>query len=202
MTVAISYIRFSTPEQAEGDSLRRQTESTEKWRERNGVTLDTSHTLKDLGKSAYTKRKRTAPPDDGMASLPELEEIVNPDRKALAAFLALNEKRKIPRGAFFVIENLDRLSRDEAVPACHLLTTILMSGVKVVQLKPVEQVLTEKSDAFEVMRAVMELSRGNCAPAGRATPPARCRRCLRTARRCTWRSPAPRSVRAPTPCSS
>jgi hypothetical protein len=36
-----------------------------------------------------------------------------------------------------------------------------MAGVKVVQLQPQELVLTDKSDAFEIMRAVMELSRGH-----------------------------------------
>jgi DNA invertase Pin-like site-specific DNA recombinase len=161
VTIAISYIRFSSPEQADGDSLRRQTEETEAWCRRNNARLDDTRTLHDLGASAFRRGKRNAEPDDGMASLPELEEIVNPDRRALTGFLGLIRARNIPRGSYFVIENLDRLSRDDTVPATHLLTSILMSGVKVVQLKPVEQVLTEKSDAFEVMRAVMELSRGN-----------------------------------------
>src|SRR5687768_12023022 len=40
--VAFSYVRFSTPEQAKGDSLRRQTEATEEWCRRNAIPLDTS----------------------------------------------------------------------------------------------------------------------------------------------------------------
>ena len=37
--VAYSYVRFSHPNQAKGDSLHRQTAAAE-WCERNGVALD------------------------------------------------------------------------------------------------------------------------------------------------------------------
>jgi hypothetical protein len=42
-----------------------------------------------------------------------------------------------------------------------MLTGILMAGVRVVQLSPYEMVLTDKSNGWELMRAVMELSRGH-----------------------------------------
>ena len=42
MPLAYSYLRFSSPEQARGDSIRRQTEATADWCARNGVTLDAS----------------------------------------------------------------------------------------------------------------------------------------------------------------
>jgi DNA invertase Pin-like site-specific DNA recombinase len=141
--VAYSYIRFSTPEQAEGDSFRRQTELARRWCEANGVKLDTATTLLDLGRSAYKGRHRTD------------------DKAALAGFLKLVEAGKVPRGSHLLIENLDRLSREEEVPACHLLTGILMAGVRVVQLSPAELALTDKSNGFDIMRAVMELSRGH-----------------------------------------
>jgi DNA invertase Pin-like site-specific DNA recombinase len=139
-----SYIRFSSPEQRKGDSLRRQTEGPGAWCERNGVALDTALTLHDLGKSAYTGEHRK-----------------NPDRHALALFLKLVEQGKVPRGSYLLVENLDRLSREDEVPACNLLTGILMAGIRVVQLSPYEMVLTEKSNGWELMRAVMELSRGH-----------------------------------------
>jgi DNA invertase Pin-like site-specific DNA recombinase len=142
--IAYSYIRFSHPSQAEGDSLRRQTAEAVAWCQRNNVQLDTSITLHDLGKSAYTGKHRQ-----------------NPDRNALAAFLKLVERGKVPPGSYLVIENLDRLSREEEVPACHLLTSILMAGVRVVQLSPSELILTDKSPGWDIMRAVMELSRGH-----------------------------------------
>src|SRR5947209_2278239 len=85
---AYSYIRFSTPEQAKGDSLRRQTEFTREWCERNSVRLDQSTTLHDLGKSAFTGKHRH-----------------NPDRHALAAFLKLVESGRVPAGSYLVIEN-------------------------------------------------------------------------------------------------
>jgi DNA invertase Pin-like site-specific DNA recombinase len=158
--LAFSYIRFSLPSQAQGDSLRRQTAATEAWCARNGVRLDTSTTLRDLGRSAFAKHKRKG--DDGeAASFLGMSELVNPDRHALTAFCRLVQDGKVPRGSFFVIENLDRLSRDNTVSATHLLTSILMSGVRVVQLSPAELVLTDKADPFDVMRAVLELSRGH-----------------------------------------
>src|SRR5262245_66010488 len=122
---AYSYIRFSTAEQLKGDSLRRQTEAAAAWCERHGVTLDESTTLHDLGKSAFLGKHRE-----------------NPDRHALAAFLKLAEGGRIPTGSYLLIENLDRLSREEEVPACHLLTSILMKGIKVVQMMPSEMLLT------------------------------------------------------------
>lgn len=143
-SIAYSYIRFSHPDQAKGDSLRRQTEAAVAWCQRNGVVLDESTTLQDLGKSAYTGAHRT-----------------NPDRNALAAFLKLVEQGKVAHGSYLILENLDRLSREEEVPACNLLTGILMAGVRVVQLSPSELILTDKSNGFDVMRAVMELSRGH-----------------------------------------
>jgi hypothetical protein len=137
-----SYIRFSDPQQARGDSLRRQTEATEAWCKRNGAVLDTSLTLRDLGKSAFRGSHRD-------------------DKAALGAFLRAINQGKVPKGSFLVLENLDRLSREQEVPACHLLTSILMAGVKVVQLFPQEMILTEQSNGWELMRAVMELSRGH-----------------------------------------
>src|SRR5438270_645082 len=88
--LAYSYIRFSTPEQAKGDSLRRQDEAATGWCKRNGVRLDTSLTLHDLGKSAFLGEHRK-----------------NPDRNALAAFLKMVEQGRIPRDSYLIVENLD-----------------------------------------------------------------------------------------------
>src|SRR5436305_1352308 len=93
---AYSYIRFSHPDQAKGDSVRRQTEAAAEWCACHGVTLDQSTTLRDLGKSAYTGAHRK-----------------NPDRHALAAFLKLVEDGRVPAGSYLLVENLDRLSRED-----------------------------------------------------------------------------------------
>jgi DNA invertase Pin-like site-specific DNA recombinase len=144
LVLYISYIRFSSLAQAAGDSLRRQIQAAKDWCARNGATLDPTRTFRDLGRGAFLGEHRK-----------------NPDRNALAAFLKLVEEGEIPRGSYLLIENLDRLTREDEVPACHLLTGILMAGIRVVQLAPYEMLLTEKSNGWELMRAVMELSRGH-----------------------------------------
>jgi DNA invertase Pin-like site-specific DNA recombinase len=141
---AYSYVRFSTPKQAEGDSLRRQTEAATEWCRRNGAVLDKSTTLHDLGKSAYTGAHRQ-----------------NSDRHALAAFLKLVEDGRVPRGSYLVIENLDRLSREHVQPALLLALNLLQAGIRIVQLKPAEVVFDERSDTLPIMMMLVELSRGH-----------------------------------------
>lgn len=141
--IAYSYLRFSSPEQAKGDSVRRQTEMTKAWCERNHIRYDESLSLRDEGISAFTGDHRK-----------------NPDRHALAGFLELVRQGKVTRGSYFIIENLDRLTREDTVPAVNLFTGILLAGVRVVQLDP-ETVYTDRSDSMDVMRAVLEMSRGH-----------------------------------------
>jgi DNA invertase Pin-like site-specific DNA recombinase len=142
--LAYSYLRFSSRQQAKGDSIRRQTEARDAWCLRNKVELDTSLTLTDKGVSAFTGGHRE-----------------NPDRHALAAFLRLVEAGRIPKGSYLIVEALDRLSREDAVPALQLLLGLLTAGVRVVQLQPVEMVYDAKSDPMRLMVAIMELSRGH-----------------------------------------
>ena len=111
---------------------------------RNGVRLDASVTLHDLGTSAYLGEHRR-----------------NADRHALAAFLKLVENGKIAKGSYLLIENLDRLSREEERPALRLWMDILDAGINIVQLTPETIFRHEKSDMFDIMRAIMELSRGH-----------------------------------------
>jgi len=139
---AFSYLRFSSPEQAKGDSTRRQTAMRDAWLKKTGVPLDPL-TFRDAGVSGYTGTHRE-----------------NPDRHALAAFLEAIRTGRVPSGSFLIIENLDRLTREDTVPALHLFTGILTSGVRIVQLDP-ESIYTDKSEFPEVMRAILELSRGN-----------------------------------------
>jgi DNA invertase Pin-like site-specific DNA recombinase len=144
MAIAYSYLRFSSPEQAKGDSIRRQTEATAAWCQRHKVQLDTSLSLRDEGVSAFRGKHRT-----------------NPDEHALAAFLQLVKSGRVPEGSYLVLENLDRLTRESIVPAVNLFTGILLAGVRVVQLSPVEQVFTAGADITSIMLALVELSRGH-----------------------------------------
>ena len=141
--VAYSYIRFSTSEQAKGDSLRRQLDMAKEWCDRNGVRLDESLTLRDLGKSAYTGEHRK-----------------NPDRNALAGFLKMVKDGRIPSNAYLIVESLDRLTREDIKPALSLLLS-LSDHVEIVQLQPVVQIYGKAVDPMQLMMAIVELSRGH-----------------------------------------
>ncbi len=140
--VAIDYSRFSAAIQELGDSQRRQKGLAANWSERTGIPIDLR--LSDEGVSGRNKARRT-----------------NSDRYDLALFLDFIKSGRVQPGDYLLVENFDRLSREETVPAQHLLLSILVAGVKVVQLAPYELTLTEKSDMFEVFRAILELSRGH-----------------------------------------
>lgn len=56
MPKAYSYIRFSTPTQSRGDSLRRQSKGALRWCEERGISAD--DTLRDEGVSAWTGTHR------------------------------------------------------------------------------------------------------------------------------------------------
>jgi DNA invertase Pin-like site-specific DNA recombinase len=144
MPLAYSYLRFSSPQQAKGDSIRRQTEASADWCRRNGAQLDGSLTLRDEGVSAFRGKHRE-----------------NPDVHGLAAFLAAVKSGRVQPGSFLILENLDRLTREQIVPAVNLFTGLLVAGVRVVQLRPVEHVYDQSSDMTSVMLALVELSRGN-----------------------------------------
>jgi DNA invertase Pin-like site-specific DNA recombinase len=144
MPTAYSYLRFSTSEQAKGDSIRRQVEKTADWCARNAVDLDASMSLRDMGVSAFKGRHRE-----------------NPDTHALAAFVQAVKSGRVPAGSYLVVESLDRLSREKIRPALTLLLNLIEAGIKVVQLIPVEVVYDEDVDPMQLMMAVMELNRGH-----------------------------------------
>src|SRR5262249_35229364 len=141
--IGYSYLRFSDPKQAKGDSIRRQKAATEAWCERNGVTLDTSVRLEDRGRSAFKRNK-----DDF-------------DKYALAEFLRMIEKGKVPKGSFLIIENLDRLSREHARAGAGLCFRILDAGVSIVTTEPEKVYRHDSSDMMDTLLMVAELSRGH-----------------------------------------
>ena len=114
MALAYSYIRFSTPDQLKGDSLRRQLDLSERYVNANNLTLDTSLTLHDLGLSAFHGK--------------------NIEKGALGAFLAAIDQGKVKSGSFLLVESLDRLSRAQVIDALELFTSILNKGITIVTL--------------------------------------------------------------------
>lgn len=111
---AYSYIRFSNPEQASGDSYRRQAELSNRYAEEHGLNLDTSLSLCDLGISGFTGENRS--------------------KGALALFLKAVETGKVPAGSFLLVESLDRLSRDTMSEQMSLFIGLINAWLTVVTL--------------------------------------------------------------------
>ena len=114
MPKAYSYIRFSTPEQIKGDSLRRQTMLSEKYALEHNLDLDITLNLKDLGVSAYDRSNIT--------------------KGALGVFLKLIQDGKIAPGSFLLVESLDRLSRAQILDALEVFISILNAEISIVTL--------------------------------------------------------------------
>jgi DNA invertase Pin-like site-specific DNA recombinase len=107
-------VRFSTPEQAKGDSQRRQTEKAAKYAAENGLELDTELRLNDLGVSAYRNR--------------------NAKTGALSVFLDAVKEGHVAPGSFLIIENIDRLTRADILEAQELITGIIRRDITIVTL--------------------------------------------------------------------
>ncbi|MBP3957789.1 recombinase family protein [Gemmata sp. G18] len=153
MALAYSYLRFSSPQQAEGDSLRRQTESREKWLASHPeIQLDTSLLLEDRGRSAFKRRDW--------------------DTYALAAFLRHVESSRVAAGSYLLVENLDRLSREHIRTGVKLFIELLDQKINIVTLTPEKLFRHDSLDLTDIIIAVVELSRGHSESAVKS---ARCR---------------------------
>ena len=111
---AYSYLRFSTPEQAQGDSARRQIDLAARYAATHNLTLDTTLRLHDEGISGFRG--------------------ANVRRGALGAFLKAVDDGDVPEGSFLLVENLDRLGRQNPWDAFPLFQQIIGAGVTVVTL--------------------------------------------------------------------
>lgn len=139
---AYSYVRFSSPEQAKGDSLRRQTEAAERYAAANGLDLDQTLTLRDLGVSAYTGRNVR-------------------EGAALRDFLNAVERGRVPKGSVLLVESLDRLSRQTARTALRTLEEIVLKGVDVVTLSDGKRYDEKAIDGMDLLMAMMVMMRAH-----------------------------------------
>ncbi|ARP62600.1 site-specific recombinase, DNA invertase Pin [Mesorhizobium sp. WSM1497] len=140
---AYSYIRFSTPEQSKGDSLRRQIAAAERYAALHDLALDDRLTFRDLGNSAYRG--------------------ANVETGHLGEFLAFVESRDIEQGSYLLVESLDRLSRQPPMRTLKLLSRICEAGITVVTLDD-SRVYTEEvleRDATSLLVALMVAVRAN-----------------------------------------
>lgn len=115
MPKVYSYTRFSTPEQAQGDSFRRQTEAAREFAAKHGLVLDETLSIADPGVSAF--RGANLGPEAG-----------------LGKFLDAVRSGLVEEGSILLIESLDRLSRMEPLDVQHELTGLLRAGVNVATL--------------------------------------------------------------------
>ena len=138
---AYSYIRFSTPEQIQGDSLRRQMESSKAWCKENKVEL--VEEMRELGVSAFRGKHRMV--------------------GVLSNFLKFVEAGKIQRGSYLLIENLDRLTRENLWEALELYTRIIRFGITIVTLidKQVHSRESIEQNPMILNFAICSMARGN-----------------------------------------
>ncbi|BBM64980.1 hypothetical protein VA249_16260 [Vibrio alfacsensis] len=89
MKKAYSYIRYSSPQQAKGDSFRRQLSATQAYCNANGYVLDEEISVyQELGVSGFKG-----------------------DQENLKRFINDCVSGRIKKGSLLIVENLDRLSR-------------------------------------------------------------------------------------------
>lgn len=125
MTNVYSYIRWSSDRQTWGDSERRQEQMAKDWCARKGLKLS-QHSFADRGTSAWKGRNL----EDG--ALAELLRLVKP-------------------GDVILIEDNDRLSRQDAITAMGNLRKIVNKDVTVVFLKTGVEVTSRNYDDPSVL---------------------------------------------------
>jgi DNA invertase Pin-like site-specific DNA recombinase/predicted nucleotidyltransferase len=142
MVKAYSYLRFSTPEQAKGDSERRQEELIQKYLETHPeLTLDTELELNDKGVSAFRG--------------------ANSDKGSLGLFLQKVREGEIKPGSYLLVENLDRLTRQATFDGLLLIFEIVTAGIKIVTLGDGKVITRESLDYRGIMDSGMSLSRAH-----------------------------------------
>jgi DNA invertase Pin-like site-specific DNA recombinase len=139
--LAISYLRCSTPEQSQGDSIRRQIATAEAYAKTHGFKLDRSINFHDQV-SGYTGVNRT--------------------KGKLRLLLQRVREGLIPRGTALLVENLDRLSREHPLDSIDLIKELVTAGVEIHVLAN-NQVYTEarlREDFSCMLMLTFELGRG------------------------------------------
>ncbi|GAC28580.1 recombinase family protein [Brumicola pallidula] len=138
-----SYIRFSTIEQARGQSLNRQMSYAKEIANLRGLELDDSLTMKDLGLSAFHQTNIT--------------------RGALGLFLKAVEDGKVPAGSILVIESLDRISRADPLDSQRIITKIIKADITVITAADRKEYNQEtiKQNPMDLVYIVLLLIRAN-----------------------------------------
>ncbi len=138
---AVSYLRFSSAKQSEGNSEERQTDLTDLYCEQEG--LDLVERFHDLGKSAFHGKHRK--------------------KGRFGDFLAAVESGQIPAGTVLIVESFDRLSREQVIVALHQFLTLIntyLLEIHVIQVGRNPSVYKVGAvDGYSLMMAISEMSR-------------------------------------------
>ncbi|MCW0320089.1 recombinase family protein [Pantoea dispersa] len=142
MKKAIAYLRFSSLQQAKGDSARRQKKLISEWLSNNPDYYLDPVTYEDMGLSAWRGHHAV--------------------RGAFAVFMAAVERGLVGHGTVLLIESLDRLSREKIGEATGRLRTVLEAGIDVVTLSDnVRYTRGSLDDPFATIRAILIAQRAN-----------------------------------------
>lgn len=124
--IVLSYGRFSTTDQKEGDSRRRQDELADRW-------------VKARGWSIHSRFW-----DEGISAFHEL----NLTHGELGKLVRKAEAGDYPRGTYLVVEEFDRLSRAKTMAGLSLLWRILQNGIRLVTLDDEHEYSDDDDDPF------------------------------------------------------
>ncbi|MEX3953686.1 recombinase family protein [Paraburkholderia sp. EG287B] len=139
-----SYIRFSTPAQAEGSSLARQLRYASDYAKKHGLVLDESLRMFDAGKSAFHGRHVK-------------------QGGALHEFLKRIEAGMVEPGSVLVLESWDRFSRQTPMAAFRLLSEIIEAGISVVTATNGKRWDKESmtKDEWSLLEVIVDMSRAH-----------------------------------------
>lgn len=140
---AYSYVRFSSPEQAKGDSYRRQLEAAIHYCELKGLELVSSKDYQffDKGRSAYKGKHLD-------------------DTGQLARFLTYVNDGTIPSGSFLIVESLDRLSREAVKDALPRFLDLLNKGIYIYTSSD-QKLYTQDYNEIDLIISIVEMSRAH-----------------------------------------
>ncbi len=141
---AISYIRFSDPSQAEGDSYRRQLAATQKYCTENQLELMSESELMffDKGVSAFSGKLRD-------------------DTTELSRLLSLVHDKSIQPGTTLIVESLDRLSREHVRKALAQFLQLLDAGINIHTLQSKKTYTHDSNDDMDLFGSILEMSRSH-----------------------------------------
>lgn len=143
MNKAYSYIRYSDPQQAKGDSYQRQLRDTLAYCKANNLELvsDSEYMYFDKGISGYSGKLRD-------------------DDTELSRFLSNVKDGSIPPGSTLIIESLDRLSREHVRTSLPRFMDILNAGVNIHTLHS-NKTYSRNYDEMDLFQSILEMSRSH-----------------------------------------